>query len=199
MSMPAECALLEEGDQARPMCLFISVSEEMSPDTVDPKYVNSCTSSSLWSLTLISGECSMPWTITLVFFMLIVMLMSWQTWEKRSIKCCNCCSVCEAIAASSAKSSDDCLTNFCLCSQSGKVEKCPIRSVDTFCGWAKGMLQNDSTEDAKQGWSKYAPLLYTTANPKGIRRSSIKLHDTLHVGVERLDHIEELGWASNLD
>ena len=46
----------------------------------------------------------MSWPITLVFFMLIVMLKSWQAWEKQSIRLHNGCSVSGVIAATFAKS-----------------------------------------------------------------------------------------------
>ena len=60
------------------------------------------------------------------------------------------------------------------------------------------MHQHDNTEYAKKGRSKYPPMLYTTANAEGVRGGSIKLHDSLHVNVVRLDDIQELGWESNL-
>ena len=45
----------------------------------------------------------MRWPITLVLFMLLVTLESWQVREKLSIKWCNCCSVSETMAASIVK------------------------------------------------------------------------------------------------
>ena len=83
---------LAKGEAARPMCLSVSVSRARSTDTVEPRYVNSFTTSNFLLLTLISGGCLTPWHM-LVFRMLMVMLKSRLAREKLSMMLCSCCSV----------------------------------------------------------------------------------------------------------
>ena len=67
------------------------------------------------------------------------------------------------------------------------------RSLTPSVDDSKCVLQHDNKDDAKQISGKDPLLLYTIPN-----RATGKLHNTLHVGVERLDHPEELGRAPSL-
>ena len=58
---------LEMVDAAFPMRLSISLSSERFAQMVEPRYVNSSTISSMWSLILKDGTSLASWAITTVF------------------------------------------------------------------------------------------------------------------------------------
>ena len=70
--------------------------------------------------------------------------------------------------------------------------------VDTFFRGAKALFDHDSKENAEQCGSRYASLLHSVADAEGHGGSSIELHQTLHVRVERLEDAQRFGRACNL-
>ena len=120
----------------------------------------------------------------------------WSCWNpgsqaSRAIRFWNCYSACELGYwwIDCEEHHDDCRTNSGLYFPIGHGKK----QLDTFCGWVKCVLQHGNKDDAKQISGEDPLLLYTIPN-----RATGKLHNTLHVSVERLDHTEELGRAPNL-
>ena len=65
-------------------------------------------------------------------------------------------------------------------------------------GLTKVMLEEDSKEDDREGWSEASTLLHSTLNIKCLRCQPL-IHDgPLHVIMEELHGTQECGWTASL-